>query len=284
MGGSVQWRIPIEAEDWVNNVEKRIMHSERRPTVRTAADLLGPGIAPFAVEISDWNDEVTAFNGFWWSQPGAINSPDPTNNKWYMGRSEATEDGFGLQWATEFNNIAGDYWPPDTYIRRFFDPGSAGTTSYSAWKIDSGASLGLVASFTRASDGVAFVTATLSPIIWSVTTEDRYGFASLPDTDIVVPVGMDGSYLITASMVWDANATGNRNMRIYVNGALRASQSLTPGANNANGAMNNVSKQLRLVAGDVITVQVFQNSGVNLAGSGGGFGWYPTIELSRLSA
>jgi hypothetical protein len=129
MGGQNSWRQPITYEDLQRNGEKRQLNQERRPQVRTAADLLGPGIAPFAVEILDWNGDETAFNGFFWSQPGAINSPDPLNSKWYMGQTEATEDGFGLQWATEFRNIAANAWPPRQFIRRFFDPGSAGTRS-----------------------------------------------------------------------------------------------------------------------------------------------------------
>lgn len=133
MGGQNSWRVPQDFADLQRNSEKRQLNQERRPQVRTAADLLGPGLAPFAVEISDWNGDETAFNGFFWSQPGAINSPDVANSKWYMGQSEATEDGFGLQWATEFRNIAGNAWPPRSFIRRFFDPGSAGTRSFSAW-------------------------------------------------------------------------------------------------------------------------------------------------------
>lgn len=133
MGGQNSWRQPITFADLQRNGEKRQLNQERRPQVRTASDLLGPGIAPFAVEISDWNGDETAFNGFFWSQPGAINSPDPTNSKWYMGQVEATEDGFGLQWATEFRDIPGNAWPPRSFIRRFFDPGSAGTRSFSAW-------------------------------------------------------------------------------------------------------------------------------------------------------
>lgn len=131
------WRTNVAADDWVGSVEKRIMHSERRPTIRTAAEILGPGIAPFAIEILDWDDDATAFNGFWFSQPGAINSPDPTNAKWYMGWSEGTEDGFGLQTATEFRDIPGDVWPSPaaTWSRRFYDPGSAGTRAFSKWAL-----------------------------------------------------------------------------------------------------------------------------------------------------
>jgi len=133
MGGSNSWRQPQTFADLQRNTEKRVLSQERRPQVRTAADILGPGIAPYAVEILDWNGDETSFNGFFWSQPGAINSPDPANSKWYMGQVEATSDGFGLQWATEFRDIVGNVWPPRSFIRRFFDPGTAGTRTFSAW-------------------------------------------------------------------------------------------------------------------------------------------------------
>jgi len=133
MGGQNSWRQAQTFTDLQRNTEKRVLSQERRPQIRTAADLLGPGIAAYAVEILDWNGDETAFNGFFFSGPGAINSPDPLNSKWYMGQTEATPDGFGLQWATEFRDIVGNVWPPRQFIRRFFDPGSAGTRSFSAW-------------------------------------------------------------------------------------------------------------------------------------------------------
>lgn len=139
MTGQPNWRTNIDAADWIGSVEKRILHTERRPSITTASELMGPGMAPYAVELLDWDADETAFNGFFWSQPGAINSPDPGNNKWFMGGSEATVDGFGLQWAAEFNDIAGDAWPSPAHRweRRFFDPGLSGTRTFSRWALTS---------------------------------------------------------------------------------------------------------------------------------------------------
>lgn len=89
------WRIPTQAEDWFGNQEKRMMHEERRPRVHKASDLLGPGIAPNAVRINDWNGEETFFNGFYYSGPGSMHSPD--DSQWWIGESLSELDGYGIQ-------------------------------------------------------------------------------------------------------------------------------------------------------------------------------------------
>jgi len=126
----------ITTSDWMRSVEKQIVHESRRPRVTNASDLLGPGIASYSVEIQDWNAEELKFNGFWWSQPGALHTPE--ENKWYMGYTEATQDGFGVQYADEFREIASDAWPPKRWMRRFYIPSAGGLTAYSAWSPSSG--------------------------------------------------------------------------------------------------------------------------------------------------
>jgi hypothetical protein len=118
MGGAHSNRIPIDGRDWMRDVEKRVLHEERRPTIRTASDLMGPGLGPYAVEVMDWNGPETAFNGFYYSEPGAINSPDST--KYWMGFTEGNTSGYGLQrlyQATPDGTIA---VPPASYIRSFW--------------------------------------------------------------------------------------------------------------------------------------------------------------------
>lgn len=135
MGGANNWPQAQTMADWMRQAEKRQLNSERRPQITQPSDILGPGIGPFSIQLFDWNADEAAFNGFWWSEPGAINSPDPLNSKWFMGWSQGNEDGFGLQTATEFNNIT--TWPSSTWTRRFFDPGTGGTRSYSKWSLTS---------------------------------------------------------------------------------------------------------------------------------------------------
>lgn len=94
-GVPTNWRIIDNAGDWMRQHEKRAMHEARRPKVTHAADLMGPGLAPYAVEVKDWNAEETEFNGFFFSAPNALHSPDAT--MWWMGTSIAQVEGFGLQ-------------------------------------------------------------------------------------------------------------------------------------------------------------------------------------------
>lgn len=89
------WRIVENADDWMRSQEKRLMHEERRPRVSRASDLLGPGIAPRAVQVLDWNSPNLLFNGFLYSVPGATNAPEPDVD--FLGINIATAEGHGLQ-------------------------------------------------------------------------------------------------------------------------------------------------------------------------------------------
>jgi hypothetical protein len=131
MGGQNNYRQIITTDDWMRDMEKRTLHESRRPQIRTASDLLGPGIGPQAIEIRDWNDEVTSFNGFFYSTPGAQNSPDPA--RYWMGYVIATEDGAGYMVVYEYALDATlATVPVRTYFRNFqTTPGSL--RSFGQW-------------------------------------------------------------------------------------------------------------------------------------------------------
>jgi hypothetical protein len=125
VGGSNNWAIDIDANDYLRSMEKRMLHEERRPQVRSAADLLGPGFSPYSVETNDWNAEATARQGFWWSAPNALNSPD--NTKTWMGWVTSNSDGSGIQDVQEQSTTS----PPLHYVRTFQTIG--GIRVYSVW-------------------------------------------------------------------------------------------------------------------------------------------------------
>ena len=52
MGGANSWRTAQDMPDWMREVEKRVLHEERRPNIRTASDLMGPGLSPYSVLIN----------------------------------------------------------------------------------------------------------------------------------------------------------------------------------------------------------------------------------------
>lgn len=126
MGGATNQRPVLTGEDWFRQQEKRTLHEQRRPQVHKAADILGPGFAPYAVELTDWNDDMTTFTGFFYSAPGATNSPDGT--KWWIGQTIAMVDGFGIQTVWD---MRGSSSPPTQKTRRFTS--LTGERVFSTW-------------------------------------------------------------------------------------------------------------------------------------------------------
>ncbi|BBB00567.1 hypothetical protein RVR_10566 [Actinacidiphila reveromycinica] len=91
-----------------------------------------------------------------------------------------------------------------------------------------------------------------------------------PDRYVVM---VPGTYHVTASGGFSANATGNRSVRIGVNGgaAIPSGQIATAGMS-GNTWYGNVSALVALNAGDYLSVQMWQNSGTALALSTGATG------------
>lgn len=138
------WRIPINFEMWVQQIEKRIMRVERRPAVTHASQILGPGAGPFAILLNDWNEESATFNGIYYSAPDARNTPDDpagASTMHWLGETFGAEDVDGYRWGiqrlTRFHvetDAAGD--PPvswEEYHRRFFPDGEL--VAYTAWEL-----------------------------------------------------------------------------------------------------------------------------------------------------
>lgn len=119
-------RISQDAGDWMRQQEKRVAHEARRPSVKRASDLLGPGLGPFAVEVSDWNAPETEFNGFFYSRPGSLHTPDDT--LWWMGQTIAQIEGYGMQQVWDYRGMSN---PMTVRTRRFTSV--TGTRVFSPW-------------------------------------------------------------------------------------------------------------------------------------------------------
>lgn len=128
MGGATNHPVVTTAEGWFRAQEKRTLHEERRPRITHARDLMGPGLAPQAVEVRDWNAEETTFNGFFYSEPGALHSPDPTAD--WIGMVIATPTGHGLQHVWKHS----DSGLPTHYVRTFHTH-ILETPIYSSWAL-----------------------------------------------------------------------------------------------------------------------------------------------------
>lgn len=101
------WRPVVSGSDWMRDQEKRVMSQERRPQVKHASDLLGPGFAPFAVQLRDWNAPEARFNGFWVGE-AAANAPTPTGV--YLGVTVGSIDGHAVQTAIRHLDTGTQVW------------------------------------------------------------------------------------------------------------------------------------------------------------------------------
>jgi hypothetical protein len=141
---SDSWRIATDFDTAWGHTQKRIMRQERRPAVTNATQILGPGAAPFAVLLNDWNEEAATFVGVFYSEPGAINTPDqqvsldlPPGDYYWMGETFGMTDEEGYRWG--FQHLTRYRLVPDgtlgqwaRYVRRFYPQGEL--ISYSDWE------------------------------------------------------------------------------------------------------------------------------------------------------
>lgn len=115
----------------------------------------------------------------------------------------------------------------------------------------------------RSTNQTGLVTATVTEVEWNAETfdTDNYHDNTTNNTRLTVPA--DGKYLVTATLMYTANATGQRQARIHVNGSEVATNAYpthqatyTPGVN--------ISSVLDLSANDYVEIAGYQDSGGNL--------------------
>jgi hypothetical protein len=283
-----------EAEEHFRQTEKRLAHEERRPQIRTAADLLGPGIAPFAVQIDHWRAPDATFNGTFWTAPGDTGAPDTTH--WWLGQTEATNDGFGTQQVMTFRESA--LFPPITRMRQFYDPGN-GNIVYSNWVSqhhvaigDSMSSQGTTGGgWTLNGDGTATIPSlpeVTQPILWLGkntsttlsnnvnTTIGGWGTTILDTGGIDYDTGTDftceiaGTYLVIGGVKFDNSASSAGMRRLWLektSGAaptgIFAQGPAVPG-DPGSDTFNQVSGVIPCTVGDVLRIRGRQSSGGSL--------------------
>lgn len=111
------WRPSIDADDFFRNMEKRMSITERQPNIRKASDLVGPGIASYAIRLLDWNSQSARHNGFWITQDAANGPVDELGGP-LMGITVASETGEVVQVAFAQGN-----GPMRMYSRQVTAPG-----------------------------------------------------------------------------------------------------------------------------------------------------------------
>jgi len=152
LGGSVNWRTAIDGEDYLRGVEKRLLHEERRPQVRTASDILGPGIGPHCIRLEDWNADETLFNGFWYTEPGAFNQP--IEDRYWIGYSLTTDAGNGIERVSEYAGPTSDTaWPRPVYVRKFWTASPDTPRQWSLWRLEDGTPPGIISDYGGSTAG-----------------------------------------------------------------------------------------------------------------------------------
>jgi len=101
--------------------------------------------------------------------------------------------------------------------------------------------------------------ASSTPLVWSATDYDTGGLA-FSTTEFKVPAGKAGKYMVTVAAEWAANATGRRTLDIRKGGTVQAQDTRdTVGATNKPAL--SVTAIMDLAVADIVTTEVFQNSG-----------------------
>lgn len=80
MSDESNWRIEVTSADYFLHERKRADIEQRRPVIRKGSDLVGPGIGAEATQITDYNDQLATFNGYYSSVPGALYAPNATDS------------------------------------------------------------------------------------------------------------------------------------------------------------------------------------------------------------
>jgi hypothetical protein len=122
-------RIITNGDDWMRDMEKRVTREERRPAPPSFADQLGPGVTQRARAIMDWSDPGVLRNGWYYSEPLSLNTPD-YDTPW-IGETIVTFDGRGVQKLSSMTD--------DRKFQRRFSFGSSAVPTFTAWQHTGGA-------------------------------------------------------------------------------------------------------------------------------------------------
>lgn len=114
------WRTaPDDAAVYFGHQKKRVDLERRRPVVRKASDLVGPGINAQAVRVDDLNDILATFNGYYSALAGTPNAP--TSDEPFVGHTISDLDIGGRQ---VFTGLVSNTEYSRTFTRNPTDPES----------------------------------------------------------------------------------------------------------------------------------------------------------------
>lgn len=141
MSNEQNWRTEVNAVDYFGHQKKATTLADRRPVIRRASDLVGPGINANAVRISNFNDPLATYNGYFSAAPGASAAPNSTDT--FVGTVTSDSDFGGVQDFTSMET-------GDRYVRRFVrSPLDASAIEWKPWSWDPSATPSFVQQFVN---------------------------------------------------------------------------------------------------------------------------------------
>jgi hypothetical protein len=102
--------------------------------------------------------------------------------------------------------------------------------------------------------------ATATIVTFNRETWDDDSYHSTSTNPSRLTVATAGKYLVTARGIWEAHATGFRQLSLFVNGSLVNTVKLMDAVDNTAPTMD-VTAMLKLTASQYVEVKVEQNSG-----------------------
>jgi len=121
------WRTETNATDYLTNQKKQLVVADRRPVIRRASDLVGPGIASGAIRITDFADPLALFNGFFSALHTALDRPPVEQS--YVGYVSSDLELGGVQM---FFGLSDGLCYTRVFNRGMFDPDDI---TWSAWTV-----------------------------------------------------------------------------------------------------------------------------------------------------
>lgn len=125
MSGNQNWRTEIGAQDYFGHQQKKLQIADRRPVIRRASDLVGPGIGATAVRITNFNDLLATFDGFFSADANAASAPNDTDA--FVGFTSSDSELGGLQ---QFTSLATGVVYQRVFTR---NPADSSAVYWGAW-------------------------------------------------------------------------------------------------------------------------------------------------------
>lgn len=131
MSNEQNWSPQTTAGEYFQQNEKRLKFGERRASYSRAVDLVGPGINSYATRITDFDNELATFNGYFSAGAGeAINAP---TDDWNLVGTVTSDAEFG---GMQVFYPVGSGAPDERYERMFRRaPMDSEVITFTSWRI-----------------------------------------------------------------------------------------------------------------------------------------------------